>query len=77
MPDFSAIRKIGQAAVRAAEASFDGKQYAVVVIVRELPFPGMPIDVATNINTGKEHILMVLDEAQRMILSQTGIIIPS
>lgn len=61
------VRAIGEAAVKAAEAKFDGKPYAVVVIVRELPDAGMPINVATNITSGKTDVLRTIDEARAAV----------
>ena len=60
-------QKIGQAAVKAAESLFEGKPYAVIVIVRELPDAGMPINVATNITSGKPDVLRVMEEARAAV----------
>jgi hypothetical protein len=56
------VRRIGEVAVRAAEAEFRGGHFAIVVIVRELPWAGMPINVATNVSSGKDDVLRVVEE---------------
>ena len=64
MSNAEKTRKIGEAAVKAAEAEFEGKPYAVIVIVRQLPDAGMPINVATNITSGKPDVLRIMEEAR-------------
>lgn len=61
------VRRIGEAAVKAAEAQFEGKPYAVIVVVRELPDSGMPVNVATNITSGKRDVLGILEEARNAV----------
>lgn len=58
------VRRIAEAAKLAAELQFDGEQYAVVVIVRKLPFAGLPSILVTNITTGAAHVLRIVDEAR-------------
>lgn len=60
-------RQIGEAAVKAAEAEFAGTPYAVIVIVRQLPDAGMPINVATNITSGKPDVLRIMEEARAAV----------
>lgn len=61
------VRRIGEAAVKAAERQFLGKQYALVVIVGEVGTSGSPINVATNITSGKEHVLRLLQEGLHVV----------
>lgn len=57
------VQRIAEAALKKTVEEFGLRQYAVVVIVRELPFAGLPINVATNITSGAGDVLRVVREA--------------
>lgn len=61
-------REMGDAAVKAATAiANDGGKYAIIVVVCEIPFAGMPINVATNITSDKRHVADILREAVNVV----------
>jgi hypothetical protein len=55
------LRRITLAAIDAAGKSFQGKEYAVVVVVREIG--GTQLNVGSNVVGGKENMVRVLNEA--------------
>lgn len=55
------LRRITLAAIDAAGKTFQGKEYAVVVVVREIG--GTGINAGSNVVGGKEKMIRVLDEA--------------
>lgn len=55
------LRRITLAALDAAAKRFEGKEYAVVVVVREIG--GTGINAGSNVVGGKEKMIRVLDEA--------------
>jgi hypothetical protein len=54
------VRRIAAAGQAAAERSFAGKDYGVIVIVAEVGPIGSPITMATNIRSDVRHILELL-----------------
>lgn len=73
------IHDIGRAGLEAALRKIDlqnalrvgKKQYAIAVVIREIPDAGMPINVATNVTSGKAHVLKLLDEARDVLRGGT------
>lgn len=55
------LRRITLAAIDAAGKTFQGKEYAVVVVVREIG--GTGLNAGSNVVGGKEKMIRVLDEA--------------
>jgi pyridoxine/pyridoxamine 5'-phosphate oxidase len=49
-------QRVARAALAAARADSQGKEFAVIVIVKQLD-EGSPIDVVTNITSGKATVL--------------------
>lgn len=67
------IRKMTDDAVRAAMAAAPpSEKYAVVVIVRQLPFAGMPVNVGSNITSGARDTIRIMKEGISAVQTSIG-----
>jgi hypothetical protein len=68
------IRRIGTAARKAGEASFAGKSYALIVIVRELD-EGAQLHIETNVVGDRPAVMQILKESSNAVRNAHGVVI--
>lgn len=67
------LQRITKAAIDAGSAQFQGRDYAVVVVVREIG--GGQLNVGSNTMGGKASMIRVLKEAAEALAGHSDLII--